>query len=173
MRENLIAYLQQPDLDNYLALRTAVMSHEDFNPYSMDLDKLDALMDTGDFQGAVDKIQSVMMPSYLLNPGTHLYLGFASHKLGNEESAELESMIYALLLKGMELTGDGSHEKPMLVSRTSDEYDYLSAHNLTFKGQALIEKDGKNYDVLTTEERGDVWFDITEVMGCLKRQMNH
>jgi non-ribosomal peptide synthetase component E (peptide arylation enzyme) len=29
------------------------------------------------------------------------------------------------LMRGIELTGDGSESAPFLVSRTSDEYDYL------------------------------------------------
>ncbi|MGF1526582.1 MAG: hypothetical protein ACFCBW_07310 [Candidatus Competibacterales bacterium] len=167
MEETFIAYLQTPTLDNFLALRRTVMATPGFNPHSRALDGIPALLEANAFERAVQVTLDGLWPDYFLSPGAHLNLGFAYHQLGQQREAHMERMIYDLLLRGIEHTGDGSAAKPLLVSRLSDEYDYLGSRRLTFTGQRLVEIEGHPFDVLSVAEGEDIWFDIADLQGFL------
>lgn len=171
MKELFVAYLEEPTLENFLALRSAVMADEKYNPYSSELDGIDELFEREDYQGVLERIHEALFPNHILSPDAHFTLSFAHHQLGDENAADAEGMLAVVLLKGLELTGDGSREKPILVARVSDEYDYLRANKLTLAQQSLMGIGDREYDVINTEERGEVWFDITEMKGILSRQM--
>ena len=128
------------------------------------------MMEEGKFEQVVETIAENLFPNHILSPGAHFRMGFAHHKLGRSKEAEMEHMIYFSLLRGIELTGDGSEGKPFLVSRTSDEHDWVFANELTFESQALMSKDDKTYDQITVAERDPIWFDITEIYAIMQRQ---
>ena len=170
MKEKFITYLQTPTLENFLSVREALLKTDKFNPYSDELDDVPARLESGDFKSVVEKIHRHLWPNHLLSPGAHFHLSFACHKLGQEQEAQAEYFIYGSLMRGIEQTGDGTPDKPFLVSRTSDEYDYLFAHRLSFAGQALMMKNGREFDVMSVEGRDSIWFDITEIKHIMERQ---
>ena len=172
LKDQFLEYLQEPNLENFVTLRNIVLSAKGFDPYSTELFGVPSMMESGNFEGAVRLIGENLWPNHFLSPDVHLKLGFAHHKMGNEKEAEMERMISVLLLQGIELTGDGTKENPYLVLRTSDEFDFLSTHELTFRGQALIKADGRKFDVISVEEQDDVWFDITEIYDISERRLN-
>ncbi|WP_395753826.1 DUF4919 domain-containing protein [Prosthecobacter sp.] len=171
MREHLFTYLEQPSLETFMALRQAALSSEGFDPYSSELDGISALMEAGSWEQVIETISKSLFPNHLLSPGAHMSLGFAYHKLGREKESRFEQVVYTALLDGIKSTGAGTEEQPYHVTRTSDEYDLLMVEELRPTQQALIKKDGRAYDVMTTESGQKVWFDITEIMTLLDRRL--
>jgi hypothetical protein len=167
MREQFVEFLREPTLERFNGLRDIVLMTDGFDPYSTELDTVTAMMQAGDFEGVIRLINGCLWPSYFLSPSAHMNLAFAHHKTGDEQNAEMEHYIWSALLRGIELTGDGTAASPYIVLRTSDEYDMLEARELVFKGQALVSKDDRHFDVITVEDHDDVWFDITDAMRCL------
>jgi hypothetical protein len=170
MREQFVEFLTEPTLERFLALRDIVLATDGFNPYSMELDSITAMMQAGDFEGVIRVINGSLWPNYFLSPSAHMSLAFAHHKMGNADAAEMERYIWDALLRGIEFTGDGTSDSPYLVLRTSDEYDLLESRELVFKGQSLVSRDDGSFDVISIEDGDDIWFDITDAMACLNRQ---
>ena len=173
MREQFIQFLQQPSPASFLKVREALFEQEDFDPYCSALDEVEAMMSEGKWQMIVDTITRNLFPNHILSPGAHLNLGFSLHKLGKEKEAEAEQMISSLLFDCIKSTGDGTEERPYLVTSTSDEYDILMMDQLGFQGQALVERNGREYDVMTLEGGGQLWFDITEIRQILARRFGY
>ena len=65
--------------------RALVLAHSDFDPYSLELEGENPLMEAGDWIRVIDTIAENPFPNHLLSPGAHLNLGFAHHKLGREK----------------------------------------------------------------------------------------
>lgn len=170
MKKLFFDYIAAPDLEGFLKLREAVLSHDEFDPYSSELDEVDNLVAREEFERVVEVISSNLIPNHFLSPGAHLKLGFSHHKLGNRDRADAVKMISSALLHGIELTGDGSKEAPFLVTRTSDEYDYLFAHQLPLEGQSLQEKGDRNFDVMTVTGHQPIWFDVTDIYAILGKR---
>jgi hypothetical protein len=75
------------------------------------------------------------------------------------------------LVLGILATGDGSADKPYLVSRVSDEYDILRHTKKGMKGQSLRTKGDKSFDVIACQDGQELWFDITAVFGSMKKML--
>lgn len=173
MKELLASYLASPTLDKFMSLRDAVMGSDGFNPYSSEMDDNQQLLDSDEHEKILGFVSENLWPNHLLSPRAHLHMAHACIKLGKEDQAELEGLMYERLLQGIELTGTGTKEEPFLVTRTSDEYDYLREHRLTLNSQGLIEIDDREFDVMSTKEQGDIWFDITDIKYLLKKMLDN
>lgn len=108
MQELLVRFLKGVSSENFLALRRAHLAREEF-------------------QEAHDLIREHMLLNYFMSPGIHLMLGFVLAKLGHEEESEFERFFGMRLMEGIESTGEGSEERPYLVTRSSDDYDLQTA----------------------------------------------
>ena len=75
------------------------------------------------------------------------------------EEFDFEVLISERLIEGIELMGDGSKEKPFLVTRISNVYDYLRKYKLSIASRNLIDLDNRECDVIETEENTTVWLD--------------
>ena len=124
MNNDLLAFFESPDRENYLAVRKHLISSDDYDPYSDETDKAGELIEQNDLEKARDKLTS-SMGNLLLSPNAHQMLGFLHHKLGNEEAAEMELTIAHACILGILDTGDGTKDNPYIVVRSSDEYDVM------------------------------------------------
>ena len=159
----LAAYIENPVLEEFLKLRAGVLFEPEFNPEADDLAPVEELVAGGKFAEVIERIRTAIWPNYMLSPGAHVQLGFSLQKEGREREANVERGIAALLLRGIELTGDGSENSPFLVTRTSDEYDYLFAKQLQFASYTEIEKDGRQLDCILVRDKGPLFFDVTDI----------
>lgn len=83
------------------------------------------------------------------------YLPLLSYTIDLAETAKIdEDILMALITNKVKLvllifdSGRGdSVQSPIIVTSTSDEYDLISSLKLEKKGQALIENEGKFYDI--------------------------
>jgi hypothetical protein len=175
LKKLFVEFLQGPTQENFLAVRSAVLADEQFDPYTDTISGVPKMLEAGEFEQALELMKNALFPHLVLSPGAHLNIAFILHKLGREKDAAFEHHISQMLQQAIEETGDGSEERPFLVTRTSDEYDYLFAHELEAKTQALAQSpDGNHeYDVLTTKDGRQIWFDVTDIRKVLARRMKH
>ena len=80
-------------------------------------------------------------------------------------------LVAATCCEGILATGDGTKEKPYLVTRTSDEYDILQYLDKQFGGQALVSDGDRNFDVMTCSDGTELWFDITDPFKKLEESL--
>jgi hypothetical protein len=73
MKDLLIDFLKSPDRESYLSLRDAVVSSDQYEPYSFELEEVGKLLDAGELTEARERI-SASMPNLLLSPRAHLML---------------------------------------------------------------------------------------------------
>lgn len=170
MSEPFFEFLREPNRESFLAARRAVLEDPSYQPYSTDLEDLDALIEQEDYQGVLDRMPQ-LVPNLVLSPRLHLMLAYTQRRLGNTDAADMEGAIARTCADGILMTGKGTAENPWLVLRTSDEYDVLMFIDKKMERQALVRKDGKALDRLMCEDGSEVWFDVTDAMGALNKQM--
>lgn len=163
------AFLKKPTRETFVVVRKSVVSSPKYDPYGTDPDDLRELADKGRLEAARQKFAEAM-PNFLLSPRAHRYLATAARKAGDLDTAKKEIVIARKCIEGILATGDGSREKPYLVTRVQDEYDVLPHLNREKDSQGLVLDDGRSYDVIQCKDGSEVWFDITEVFECLKRR---
>jgi hypothetical protein len=163
------ALVKSPTKENYLAVHKAVAEDKSYSPYSMDLNETADLIKEKKFKEAREKLDRAM-PNLLLSPRAHSLAAIAAEGLGDAARAKTEGAAAAKCIEGMLATGDGSADKPYLVSRVSDEYDLLRQLKKKHRAQGLRQKAGKSFDVMQCEDGTEVWFDVTVIFNSLAKQ---
>jgi hypothetical protein len=171
VQELFVAFLTDPTPESFRAIRTAVVTHANYDGYSQDLREMDTAYQEkryADMKGVFGRVQ----PNLLLSPGAHLLLSLALKEEGNAQGSDLERFICFRCVNGIQSTGDGTQAHPYLVLRTSDEYDVLSALGKQLAGQHLVHGDGgTSYDWMVCEDGTELWFDITEMMSAMAHRL--
>lgn len=162
MKEQFINFIKNPTKESFLELRTFIINHDDYEPYSEDIKNINNLLLQNNFR----EVAQYASVNIILSPRAHMYKSFAYRKLNDEKGAEIESTIGQTILEGIHLTGNGTLEKPYLVTRIDDERDFLTYLEEVFASQALINDDEKSYDCITTASGKNIYFDITD---CFKK----
>src|SRR5258708_38364042 len=126
MSDPFIAFLEKPTGDTFSQLRSAVVEAPEYDFYSNDLEEMEQLAAAKNFPAAADR-WSVAMPSWLLSPRMHQLIGDAARQTGNKDLAAREDYLVKACLRGLTASGDGSEQRPYLVTHASDEYDVLGA----------------------------------------------
>jgi hypothetical protein len=173
MDQLFVGYLQDPTPENFLALRRALLETPGFDPYSRDLARADQLFGAHHLEAAEQELRHRMRPNHILSPAAHLKLALVYQHLGRADEMERERAIAIRCAEGILSTGDGSPERPYLVTRTSDEHDVLVVLGLTWGSQTLRRREGKRLDVARSVEGTEVWFDVTEIFELLRRKLRH
>lgn len=169
-KELFAKFLEKPGKETFLAVFKAVTEAESYNPYSTDLDDVWPLIKEKKLKEAQAKLDKAM-PNLLLSPRAHRFAALAADGLGDAAKAKAELEASDKCLQGVLATGDGSPDKPYLVSRVSDEYDLLRHLKKPRTTQGLRHKEGKAFDVMQWPDGSEVWFDITVVFGSLSRKL--
>jgi hypothetical protein len=160
MQNQLAAFVEQPCKKTFLAARSAVLQHSPLPLLSAEVAELDRLLDLGEHQALLDRLDA-LPSSKILSPKIHFLAAEAAEALGRPHDVELERSLFVLTLQGLLSTGDGTPANPFAVCHASDEYDVLAALGQEAAGQSLIEHDGRFYDVLLCTNGREVWFDAT------------
>jgi hypothetical protein len=159
-----IRYLTERNPADFLALRNAQAASPAYEPYNDRLSDVMSLLGEGKFVESRDILREGML-NVLLTPSAHLLLAYALSNLGDAEGEKMEGAAGYILLDGILSTGDGSRERPYLVSRIRDEYDVLQELDKPFQGQSLIHNGDRSFDVINGGEGTQLWFDITMMFG--------
>jgi len=154
-------WLEAPGQETFLAVRACVLASSVYDPYNQIFLRVNQALKDSKYEKVRDVLMGDM-PNLLLSPRAHMLLAVAHSKLGAKESEEMEGYLLKLCLDGIGGSGDGSFERPFLVSRTEDEYDLLSSRHLERGSQALVQDGDRTLDRLTTADGTVLHFDITE-----------
>lgn len=154
--------------DKFLASQAIVFSHEDYNPYSDDLNVMEDLLEEGKYEAVVG-YSSV---NILLSFKARMYKNYALTKIGDENEAKAELIFSHKILEGIGLTGDGTPEAPYQVTRISDEFDFLIYLDENYASQSLVTVKDRICDVITTHSGKDIYFDITKAYLRMKELMD-
>lgn len=169
MKEKFLEFLKSPCPETYLAVRVALISSDQYDPYSSELVEVEDLLTAGKNEEA-GRMISKAMPNLLLSPRAHLIMSFIAEKFDNEQEAEGERMVASLLVEGIISTGAGTKEQPYLVVRSSDEYDVVQYTGKKANDQKLVHDDDRHLDHVVCDDSSEIWFDISDAFGKLKHE---
>lgn len=169
MQESFLAFVSDPTPENYLAIRRLVVTHPDYDPYGDGIRQLRDAYEAEEFE-RVHEVFGQQFVTLLLSGEGHFILSLAHDKLGRNDLAEVEKYLAFTCVRGILETGDGTQERPYLVTSTHDEYDALNALGKTLTMQALHQEPNRLLDHMQVEG-GDVWFDITDAFRAMERRM--
>ena len=170
MIDKFLSYVSDPNRDTYLCARAAIVDSAQYSPYSNDLTDIELAVERNDLVAA-RRLASESIANLLLSPGFHLLLSKLAKADGNATAEKVELQLAVSCAEGILLTGNGTESSPYLVLRMSDEYDILAFLGLKFAGQALVEKDKRDFDCISVRNGRDLWFDVSDAYQSLQRRM--
>ncbi|MEI7486853.1 MAG: hypothetical protein WCJ72_05495 [Chryseobacterium sp.] len=155
--EKVFEFLTDPTKETFLKCREIVINDPEYDPYSKDIENIQTLLNGGEFQEVITYLNI----NILLSPSAHIYKYFAYKELNDEKGMQIEMFMSQTIFECLEKTGDGTKDLPYIVTRISDERDFVRCHlNKEDAGQSLI-NDGENImDVLKLDDGTELCFDI-------------
>ena len=160
MREPFIEYLKSPTPEAFLKVRQAIIDSPTYDPYGASLEPVEELLGQERWTDAQEAMLAVM-EDLMLTPRAHLCAGYIAEQLGDDKAAEMERMLAAACVEGILGTGDGTQEKPYLVTRVNEEYDVMQYLGKQMTQQSLTESDGVPMDRIQCSDGTELWFDIS------------
>ncbi len=158
-------FLAQPNKENFTAVQDRILADRGYDETARGLEDMLDLYRQKEYQKAIDRFQAAM-PDLALSPQAHFYAARCYEELGKKELQKKETACVRACLQGLLATGDGSPERPFVVTHASDEYDLLTCPLKTeSKSQTSTHKKGRWYDVLECASGKTYWFDITRTFG--------
>ncbi len=119
-------FLETPNGTTFTALREWLIQQPEYDYASLDLDEVAALTQDENFGAVIDQGDDAM-PNWVLSPSMHQYLAEAARSQGDEDRAKVEEYLIKACLAGLSQSGDGSAEKPYLLTHPADEYDLVES----------------------------------------------
>ena len=156
-----VDFLRQPTAENFLTARAHAVRSPAYAPYSDALGEVARTLKAGDVEAA-QRMLSAAMPGCYMSPQAHLVAAAVAEHAGQADAAKMERVIATVCLEGIRTSGDGSEERPYLVTRTSDEYDLVAFLEKQPAGQRLRHIGGRSFDVISTTDGDALWFDVTD-----------
>ena len=169
IRDDFLDFVKEPTREKYLALHEAITTWDEYDPYGGDLEAVTQLLNEGRYFDARQRIHGSIV-KWLLSPRMHLLAAVAAEKVGDREAAELEREIAVRCIEGVVSTGDGSFDRPYLVTSTADEYDVLMYQDKTLQSQALLEDGDRRLDRMTCTDGSVLHFDVSAPYRTLTRR---
>ena len=160
MLELFIEYLKSQTSEAFLKARQAIIDSPNYDPYGMPLEPVEQLLEQERWTDAQEAIYAVM-EELILSPRAHLCAGYIAEQLGDDKAAEMERMLAAACVDGILGTGEGTQEKPYLVTRVDEEYDVMQYLGKQMTQQSLTESGGVPMDRIQCSDGSDLWFDIS------------
>jgi len=163
-------FVENPTGAAYRAILEKLAAGSDYRPYAGYIEQIQGLLDSKEFEKAHEACKR-SSATLLLSPELHMLAGYAARELGDDELFNMERIIASACVRGMLDTGDGTREKPYIVSVTGDEHFVLEVLKKAFESQRLV-RDGERYmDLIRTTEGDEIFFDVTKPYLNLRDQM--
>lgn len=155
--EKVFEFLTDPIKETFLKCREIVINDPEYDPYSKDIENIQTLLNKGEFQEVIMYLNI----NILLSPSAHIYKYFAYKELNDEKGMQIEMFMSQTIFECLEKTGDGTKDLPYIVTRISDERDFVRYHlNKEDVGQSLINDGEIIMDVLKLDDGTELCFDI-------------
>ena len=153
------SFVLSPSEETLAPLQAEIMAAANYDPLVLFESVVSPLMDSGNYQGAVDAVWR-MLPGAFLSPTAHAMLAYSYDQLGDEKAAQRETKFARLALDTLTSSGDGTQDAPYRVLRVSDEYDVLRYQQRTSVTQRAVVIDEQGYDVHQCSDGSEVWFKL-------------
>lgn len=164
MQDALEAFMSGPDAQTFGHLRALFVASPGYRPIDFEFQGLEALESEG-AHGRLLEAGRDLLAAALLSPALHYYIGRAAGGLGARDLERFHAYAYMTLRDALLATGDGTPTRPFLVTQVIDEFFILTALGHEPLEQARVRHtDGRSFDVLTDEQGGETWFDITDIV---------
>lgn len=164
----LLAWMKNPKLEGFLALRQQIVRSPDYQPYKepRPLDELRQAVGERRHKDILTIFEQEGI-SLLLSPEAHMAVTIAHKHLGNSELELQSRWLSKLCGEAIEQSGDGSLDRPYLVLHINDEYDFLRRHELVPAQQSLVHHGGRSLDVMTLNTGRKIAFDVTDMQNAM------
>jgi len=162
-------FVNHPRPEDYVAALDELTTGPEYAPYAGHIEELERLFENGDYQAALD-YATAKSATLVLSPTAHLMARMAAETLGDGEREDAERNQADLLLDCVLQSGDGSRDKPFLVSLVHDEYAVLTALDIKQTVQGFVVHGNRWLDVLKSDDDSETAFDVTRVLRRYKRQ---
>lgn len=149
-------YLEEPSEAGWTRLQREIMAAENYDP----LVRLRAGLPRTLSPEAVREAVEQLMPGALLSPLAHGRSAIAHQQLGDPEAAERQRRLSILAIHGIRGRRRGTRGEPFRVLRVDDEYDVLEIAGQRPASQAEVSVGGATYDVITTDNGAEIWFEL-------------
>jgi hypothetical protein len=156
------AFLDEPGPANYLKVRALVLADKAYRATSSELEDVELLLDYGRFADARERVRQ-MMPNWLLSPRAHQLAATAARHLGDEKAHDRASFLRGRCIEGILGTGDGTKERPYLVTHVDDEHDLVDHFGKKLAQQSLLTEETRCLDQIVCQDGAEIWFDLTDV----------
>ena len=162
-------FIERPTPETYVSALDELQAGPDYAPYAGHCEEGAALFDRGKYQAVLDLV-AAQSATLFLSPMAHQIAKMAAEKLGDAERAHEESRRVEICLSCVIESGDGSLDKPYLVSLVQDEYAVLSALGVEPGDQSLLRHGGRSLDLFKTSDGSEPAFDVTKMLARFKRR---
>jgi hypothetical protein len=179
--EMLAAAQKDPKKADWKALRRAFAETTHYQPYNgtwrQDLAKVAKNLNDGKLKEAEAALTKLLERERFMRIDAHALALALYEKLEDSEKARLHKEFLEGFSAAVFVPGQGtSFEKPIEVLFIDEEYAFLAAMGAKIKQQALSERDGHRFDVLTTaakpgEPERQLYFNIDMPWRSLERGM--
>jgi hypothetical protein len=159
------------DID-YAALRSAYADSKSYDGYNTDIMSLRGPLQKayaeGDCATVIKQGDAILEKNYVYIDA-HMVLDVCHRRLGQVERADHHRRAARGLIQAIAKTGDGkTPETAFVVISVGEEYTILMVRGLKKLRQALINKDGRSYDLLTAQNATgateEIYFNIDRVL---------
>lgn len=171
--EELAAQARQGRTDvDYAALRAAYANSKSYDGYNTDLMSLRAPLQKafaeGDCQNVIKQGDAILDKNYVYIDA-HMMLDICHRRLGETGRADHHRSAARGLIQAIARSGDGkTPETAFVVISVGEEYTVLMTRGLKKVQQALINKDGHSYDLMTVQSQSggteQVYFNVDRVL---------
>lgn len=163
MEREFTRFVEQPTRENYLAACQAALRISQALVQTVDLLAIEQLLGDRKFAAARASLEN-LPPTAALSPRVHLLAAELAEATGDGDDLELERFLFAVCVRGILATGDGSQQSPYIVCQAADEHEVLHALQLQAVSQAIKPRGARMLDVVKCAGGRSVWFDLTAAM---------
>jgi hypothetical protein len=180
--EALLEKVKQRDSSvDFKELRLAYTETSAYSPYNGDRESRRAMFDAlkaGEFEKALQNAETILAKNYLDIMG-HFGCLTTHRELGHADKAAYHKFVFEGLLNSIKSSGDGKGpETAFVVISTDEEYALFNWLDLRPTRQALVKKDGHNYDEMTvtdpkTDQTITYFFNIDKPFDWLAKSLKN
>lgn len=162
-----LEFIENPTGELYVAAVDELARSTGYHPYGNPVERILELVADEDFEAAREA-----MATLRLSPDGHMLAAFVARELADQKLFEAEQRLSAACIKGILDTGDGTKDRPYVVSVVSDENISLRVLEKEMTSQQL-DRDGDRFlDVIETTDEEQLYFDISVPFANLRQRMS-
>lgn len=163
MHDAFAALLRQPTARRYKQLRSRLLAGGLPGDFSLQLAHIERLMEEGELAEAGQLLKELAAAG-LLSLRWHRLGGTLAMLREDRDRAELHRFTYDAICEAIGLTGEGTRQRPLRTTYTSDAGEFLISRGLEVLSQSLVEERSHRYDVLLCQGEREFWFDVTDLL---------